>query len=288
MASYRLARQDFYFSYPFPELERFESKVETSEEVAALVSDPFTENSSSVLISRMEGWVGGAQRLLEVYDKSDGMLLRVEGCGEFFVTRYGESVGKLNSQKELSQLDREIILGPALVLALALRGVWSLHASAVTYKENLIAFLGESGQGKSTLAAYLSQRSGWHLVADDILPIQIIANDLNVLPHFPQLKLPGNVQPAIGLPEQLPLKYICVLTHAEPDQMPELHSISTAQTIQVLISHIAGTRMFDASLLVKHLDFSAQVAKQVPAYRLINPHRSDTLPLVMEFLEKIC
>ena len=175
-----------------------------------------------------------------------------------------------------------------MVMALAFRGGWGMHASAAMYKENVIVYLGESGQGKSTLAAYLSQSAGWRMVADDILPVKMDANGVRVLPHFPQLKLPLDAQPGIGLPEHLPLKYICVLTHAEPDQMPELQILSTAQTVKALLSHIAGTRMFDSMLLAKHLEFSAQAGKQIPAYRLIHPHRRDTLPLVREFLEKIC
>ncbi len=44
--------------------------------------------------------------------------------------------------------------------------------------------------------------------------------------------------------------------------------------------------MFDASLLAKHLNFSVQVAKQIPVYQLKYPHRREALPLVMELLEK--
>lgn len=287
MASYRLAAQDFYFSNPFPELQGFERNCGTSHEIASFVSDSFIENKPSPrLISRMDGWVGDAQRLVEVYDESDGMLLKVKGCGEFFVTRHGETIGKLNAPTELTLLDRKIILGPVLVLALALRGVWSLHTSAAMYKENLFAFCGESGQGKSTLAAYLCQSLDWLLVADDILPIQMNANGLHVLPHYPQLKLPPKDQPSVGMSENLPLKFICVLAHTEPDQIPELQRISTAQAVQALVGHVAGTRMFNASLLAKHLNFSVQVAKQIPVYQLKYPHRREALPLVMELLEK--
>jgi hypothetical protein len=156
------------------------------------------------------------------------------------------------------------------------------------FRENVIVFLGESGQGKSTLAAYLSHSPGWRLVADDILPVKMDSSGVSVLPRFPQLKLPINAQPGVYLPEQLPLKTICVLEQAEADQMPELQKISTAQTVQALLGHIAGTRMFNAPLLAKHLEFSTRAAKHISAYRLINPHRRDTLPLIREFLEKIC
>lgn len=287
MPRYRPAGQEFYFPRPVAELEPFEINNGAVEETAS-VSDLFPGNESPKLVSRTEGWVGGAQRIVEVYDTSRGLLLKVEGGSEFFIAPHGETIGKRNPHEELSQLDREIILGPALVLALALRNVWSLHASAAMYKENVIAILGESGQGKSTLASYLSQSAGWRLVADDILPVRMEANEVNVMPRFPQLKLPLNAQPGVHLPEHFPLKTICVFEHAEADQMPELQTLSTAQAVQALLSHIAGTRMFDAALLAKHLEFSTQAAKQTSAHWLIYPHRKDTLPLVQEFLEKIC
>ena len=285
MHCYCPAGQDFHFSDAIPELEPFEIKNVTASSAVPFVPHLFHENK---LISRTEGWVGDVRHIMEVYDTSRGILLKVEGGGEFIITPHGETIGKRNPHEELTKLDREIIVGPALVLALALRGVWSLHASATLFRESVIVFLGESGQGKSTLAAYLSQIAGWRLVADDILPVKIDPNGVSVLPRFPQLKLPMHAQPGVGLPEQLPLKYICVLAHAEPDQKPELLPLSPTQAVQTLLSHIAGTRMYDASLLTKHLEFSTQAAKQIPAYRLIHPHHRDALPLVREFLEKIC
>ena len=278
-----MAGQDIYFpGLTIPELSLFE--IEDIGQTA-LTPDPapLTLSSSTV------GWVGEQQRQVQVWAARNGTLLKVSGGSDFFISADGRCINRSQSDlQEVTGLDREILLGPALVLALVARGIWSLHASAAIFKNNLCIFLGESGQGKSTLAAYLSQSVGWRLISDDILPVKIDSNGVNVLPHFPQLKLPTDAQPAVGLPEVLPLKTICVLTHAEPSQMPELQLLSTAQTVQSLLSHMAGTRMFNASLLAKHMEFSAQVAKQIPAYRLIHPHRRDTLPLVREFLEKLC
>ncbi len=286
MGFHRMAGLDFHFPVSIPELSSFKKKNVEGEDSFAFAPHSFCERE---LISLAEGWVGGTQRSVEVYDTPCcGTRLKVEGCGEYFVAPHGQVIGKLSPHEELDPLDREVIAGPALVLALALRGVLSMHASAAMYKGNVIAFLGESGQGKSTLAGYLSQYAGWQLVADDILPIKIDAAGVHVLPHFPQLKLEANAQPGINLPEQLPLKYICVLAHAETEQMPELQKISTAQGTQSLLGHIAGTRMFNESLLAKHLQFSMWVASQTPAYRLIHPHRRDTMPLVRDFLERIC
>lgn len=44
------------------------------------------------------------------------------------------------------------------------------HASALSYGENSILFMGDSGNGKSTLAALL-MTDGWSLLADDFVPI---------------------------------------------------------------------------------------------------------------------
>ena len=58
---------------------------------------------------------------------------------------------------------------PALLLCLGGRPV--LHASAVTSPEGLtVAFLGRSGQGKSTLATLLCLAGG-ELLTDDVLPV---------------------------------------------------------------------------------------------------------------------
>jgi hypothetical protein len=240
------------------------------------------------LFARATNWMDGAERELEAWYASSGILLKTSGGSDFYIAPDGLAIEQISKNtSHLTNLDRSILLGPALILSLALRNVLSLHASAAMYKENVIVFLGESGMGKSTLAAYLSKNAGWRLVADDILPVTY-KNDLQILPHFPQLKLPLNDQPAIGLPEHLPLKTICVLERANADSMPELQKLSTAQTVQALLSHIAGTRIFSAELLAKHLEFSTQAAAQVTAYKLTNPHRREALSMIKELLERIC
>ena len=246
-----------------------------------------SEVCNATLILCTRGWVAGAQRTVEVFEGESGFLLKVEDCGGYFVAPNGEMIGMSDGQTDLRQIDREILLGLVIVVALALRNVWSLHSSAAIYNKNVIAFLGESGMGKSTLAAYLSKQTGWQLVADDILPLKD-ENGLQVLPRFPQMKLPLDAQPGVDLPEHLPLKYLCVLEPAEAESMPVLQKMTAAQTGQAFLGHIAGTRMFNAELLDKHLQFSTQAAAQVAAYKLFYPHRNDALPLAKELLEKLC
>ena len=293
MAYYRPAGQDFYFACPVPELAPFEISG-TLPAAEALPVAP------AVLFSRTVGWVGGEQREVESWFAPPGTLLKVAGGSSFYIAPGGRAIVRVEGTKEtlpggselparLRALDREILVGPALVLALALRGVWCLHASAVTWGGHSIAFLGESGQGKSTLAACLADagRPDWRLVADDILPVTS-STGVDAWPHFPQLKLSMQAQPGPDLPEHLPLDRICVLVNAGKDKNPDLQSLAPGQAVQMLVRHTAGTRLFDPALLGNHLAFCGRVARQIPFHRLVYPHRKDALAQVQEFLESLC
>lgn len=287
MHIYRLAAREFCFSCLLPELQPFEVHIGAEEESAPFVLDQGTASVLPRWSARARGLVAGAQREVEVEAAPGGIRMNVEGCGEYFITPHGETIEKRNRRAQWNGFDRQVILGPALVLALALRGVWSLHASAAMFRETTLVFLGESGQGKSTLAAHLAG-AGWRLVADDILPVEMAGEEVRVLPHYPQLKLAADAQPGVGLPERLPLKSICVLEPAGAGRLPALCEVTAAQAARALLGHVAGTRLFGAALLTDHLEFSTRAAGQLKAYRLVYPHCHDTLPLVRELLEKGC
>jgi hypothetical protein len=285
MICYRPAGQDFYFSHPLPELEPFEIPIaKEAEDISWAVPPALTLSCSTV------GWVGGEQRQVESWSAPPGTLLKVAGAGDFYIAPGGRAIVRVDETQEMTGLDREILLGPALVLALALRGTWCLHASAVILKDRLTVFLGESGQGKSTLAAYLSGSGGGkaRLVADDILPVTASSVRVDAWPHFPQLKLSLLAQPGPALPERLSLEQVCILTDADSPQMPALKLLAPGQAARTLVSHTAGARLFDPPLLAGHLAFCAEVAGQVPVYRLVAPHRRDALPKVADLLENVC
>lgn len=105
------------------------------------------------------------------------------------------------------QLLRLPLLGAVLSAAIHQRGFLGLHASAVAIDGQAVAFVGASGEGKSTTAATLYAR-GHAVLADDLVVLNV-SNETGtavVYPSFPHLKLfPEAAMASLGdNPEALP------------------------------------------------------------------------------------
>jgi hypothetical protein len=286
MVVYHLAGQDFISLHSLAGLEPYKSK----KTIHDFRSFPIVPPNAGDLkcITQAKGWIGGGLHDVEMYHSEGAICFRVEDVGDFFIDLHTGVMGRPDAPAGLEQIESEVLSGPVLVHALALRGLWSFHAGAGLCKAKTIAFLGESGMGKSTLAAYLSQHAGWRLVADDILPVTGRPDGLAAYPHFPQLKLSPSAQPGVGLPERLPLDMIFELSPVASDALPEFKQLPLEQAVRVLLSHTAGTRLFDDTLLEAHLAFCAQAVESTPVYRLKYPHSRDALPKVKDMLESLC
>lgn len=92
------------------------------------------------------------------------------GLCELRSDRSGENVVFRAAPEADPNVIAKVRAGLADALVGHLRGETSLHASAVARDGRALAFLGRSGDGKSTLAAHLCQH-GFDLVADDVLRI---------------------------------------------------------------------------------------------------------------------
>lgn len=84
---------------------------------------------------------------------------------------------------------RSMILAKGMSILLYQRGYLIFHGTAVNINGNGVAFLGDCGMGKSTIAAALVIR-GHGLLTDDVLVIDFDKNNNTlVLPSFPRIKL---------------------------------------------------------------------------------------------------
>jgi len=81
------------------------------------------------------------------------------------------------------------LFGPVLATVLHQRGLLVLHGSAISSKWGLIAFVGDSGAGKSTTAGWFATNVA-PLFTDDLLPVTITEDGAPlVLPGYPLIKL---------------------------------------------------------------------------------------------------
>ena len=86
------------------------------------------------------------------------------------------------------------LLGTAMPLWLERKGIVAFHCAAVETRGKAFALLADSGEGKSTMAAYLLTKN-CRLLADDVTAVEVKSGIPIVRPAFPQMKLwPGSVK----------------------------------------------------------------------------------------------
>ena len=106
-----------------------------------------------------------------VQQESDGYHVRVSDCGEFVISTDLSEVVVRPGNPQHAGLLPIILAGTVVTILLTLRGETVLHASAVSVDGRALAFVGQSGRGKSTVAALLCL-SGLELVTDDLLVVR--------------------------------------------------------------------------------------------------------------------
>jgi hypothetical protein len=199
------------------------------------------------------------------------------------------------------------VSGSVMAILLYQRGYQALHAGAVNIAGQAVAFIGESGQGKSSMTATMLSR-GHQLVADDIVPISFTTDRANTIPGYPQTKIGLEVaqmlrfspesliflHPKLGKyayrqeqdfsPSPLPLHSIYVLDEGDTIQIERL---SPQAAIVELVRHSYGIRSLQAAVSPGfHLLQSTEIFKRVPIYRLQRPRLLALLPEIAQLIEK--
>ena len=280
-AFYRLAGQSLQLSPSIHELLPF--RLETQPAPGFPLPDNLQELCASAPDLKAEGWIAERLETISLWRDEGGILLQIPSAGLYWISADGAAIQQVPGPPELEpSILAQSLLGPPLVLALALRSVWCLHASAISFGDKALVFLGNSRAGKSTLAGFIDGQPGARRLGDDILPISLENGGLCALPHFPQLKLPVERQPGLNFPEKLALSAIYLLEEGPQIAFEALKPASAALT---MASHSVAARLFDRALLSAHLDFCIQVALAAPVRRLVYPRFYAELPAVWQALQ---
>lgn len=96
---------------------------------------------------------------------------------------------------------RMFLVGTALGLLCHQRGLIPLHASVVDIGGQAVALAGQSGEGKSTLAAAFRRR-GYAVLSDDVAPLAIEAGRCLVQPGLRHIKLWQDALDGLNLGDQ--------------------------------------------------------------------------------------
>jgi hypothetical protein len=114
--------------------------------------------------------------------------LRWKGLGEFVVSADGRTVRCRRAQRASSEAFQVYLVQRALSFALVKQGFEPLHATAVVVGDRAVALLGDSGFGKSSLAASFLE-AGHRLLTDDLLLVTPHRSGLYGHPGPPRIKL---------------------------------------------------------------------------------------------------
>ena len=156
-----------------------------------LVSCPIALNKEDIYIELLEN---NKEQLQEssnfVFFNKEEASLFVKDTG-LFVIKNGNRITVTPHVNVDQKLLAQYLLGPVFGLLLYQRGYFLLHASTVEINNKAVSFLGASGWGKSTIAAFLCLR-GYKLLADDVTAIKFENSEPVVIPAFPRIRLGTN------------------------------------------------------------------------------------------------
>jgi hypothetical protein len=122
------------------------------------------------------------------YRIGSGYFLRFPDLADFEVSADGRAVSSWPFPGISEETIRHLYLNQVLPLALSLQGKRVFHASAVEAPTGALVFLGESGRGKSTLAASFAL-AGHRFLTDDALLLEPRAGGYAVQPSHPSIRL---------------------------------------------------------------------------------------------------
>jgi len=193
------------------------------------------------------------------------------------------------------------LLGPILGLVLRLRGVTCLHASAVAFGDRSVAFVGQTGAGKSTTAAAFA-RQGYGVISDDIVALVEREGALHVMPAYPHLCLwPESVKMLYDSPEALPrlipdwdkrqltlgeegtrfesrclpLGAIYILSERRPDPAPSIEAIRPQNALLALVADTYANKILDREMRAREFAVLGRLVTTVPIRR-VYPHEDLT------------
>jgi hypothetical protein len=235
--------------------------------------------------------------------------VRWEGIGEFLVSSDGRLITCCPARESHHESFQVYLLGQALSFALVKCGFEPLHATCIVVEGQAVAFLGDSGFGKSSLAAYFIS-AGDRLLTDDLLLLQKHPEGFLAYPGPPRIKLfPDMARKYLGgvdggvpmnsaalkliLPLnrekvcESPIMLSAIYGLSAPQDMPdaqtvEFQALASRQAFLELSCNTFNYVILDSDRASRQIKETAQIVNSVPVKRLLHPRSLEALPLVRQ------
>lgn len=237
-----------------------------------------------------------------------GVLVRFPNLADFEMSADGREIACIPAPEVCNATIEHLYLNQVLPLALSSCGKPVFHASAVEVAAGAIAFIGQSGRGKSTLAAAFAI-DGHPFLSDDGLVLEQIDGVYAVQPSHPSLRLwedserrllgeKAEAAPALDYTSKARLLAGRRLIHCnEPRPLLiayflgdgsvadiALRRLTEAEAMVELTKHSFLLDVEDKALIGAHFDRTTALANSVPCFALDYPRRYNELTAVVEAL----
>jgi hypothetical protein len=240
----------------------------------------------------------------EFYRLGDNYLLRFPDLADFDVSADGTEVVAHPAENVDEATVEHLYINQLVPLALSRQGRPAFHASAVTVPGGVVAFLGKSGMGKSTLAASFALNDSLFLT-DDSLIVEERNSGYIARPSHPSIRLwEDSVEALVSadISKAGPISYSSkarllageALAHSEESQVLLAAFLLSAEDVtDVSIASLDGLDRYkawldnsflldieDRELLAQHFDWTHRISGTVPTFSLDYPRDYGMLPQI--------
>jgi hypothetical protein len=138
------------------------------------------------LVAEMRGQDGLVGARIE-HDPSAGFLIQDDLLGSYLLSTDGRVVRCFPGPVEPWRWQR-FLIAQVLPFTAVVRGMETIHASAVALGDRAVAFVGPSGAGKTSLSTLLMLR-GARLITDDVVAMEPDGSRMRMAPGAPLINL---------------------------------------------------------------------------------------------------
>jgi hypothetical protein len=234
---------------------------------------------------------------------------RWQAVGEFLVSANGLQIYSRQFDETHKESFQVYMLGQALSFALVKRGLEPIHATVLAIHGEAVVFLGDSGFGKSTLAASFIS-AGHPVLTDDLLMLHITDDGILAYPGPPRIKLFPEIarrflgEMATGVPMNRDTERVIIPLNANqscsvPLPVRAIYSLSAPrdvfrkQPIRIkplspraglteLVKNTFNRSLVDSDRLTRQLEQTSRLATLLPVRELSIPRDLDRLTEVQQ------